>query len=169
MREAANGDLAGVPDLFARVVPILKGALSRRHTDPRLGGLRRGARNLVIGWVACAIPLLTLTFGYLLMLLPAINRALWHSASRGTHLTATAVGGHHYAAGAVDALGVGLAGLSVAGSLYVVIGLARRAAGVGLRCSAGHAGRRVLIALAAAACVSLLAAFWMADGQFRGW
>jgi hypothetical protein len=57
----------------------------------------------------------------------------------------------------------------VAGSLYVVIGLARRGVGIGLRWSAGDAGRRVLVALAAAACVSLLATFWMVDGQFRGW
>jgi len=162
-------DLAGVPDLFARVVPILKGALPGSRTDPRRGGLRSGARNLVIGWVACVIPLLTLTIGYLLIRLPAINRALWHSVSRGAQLTITAVGGHHYAAGAVDALGAGLAALSVAGSLYVVCGLAQRAAGAGLRCSAGHAGRRVVLAFAAAVCVSLLAAFWMVDGQFRGW
>jgi putative peptide zinc metalloprotease protein len=162
-------DLAGVPDLFARVVPILKGALPWSRTDPRLGGLRRGARNLVISWVACAIPLLTLTVGYLLMRLPAINRALWDSAHREAHLTATAVGSHDYAAGAVDALGVGLAALSVAGSLYVITGLARRAAVGGMRWSGGHAGRRVLLALAAVVCVSLLAAFWVADGQFRGW
>jgi putative peptide zinc metalloprotease protein len=162
-------DLAGVPDLFARVVPILKGALPWSRMDPGLGGLRHGAQNLVIGWVACAIPLLTLTVGYLLMRLPAINRALWHSARREVHFTATAFGSHDYAAGSVDALGVGLAVLSVAGSLYVITGLARRAAGVGLRWSARHAGRRLLVAFAAAVCASLIAAFWMADGQFRGW
>jgi putative peptide zinc metalloprotease protein len=162
-------DLAGVPDLFARVVPILKGALPGSRQDPRLGGLRRGTRHLVVGWVACVIPLLTITIGYLLLRLPAINRELWHSGSREAHLTAAAIGGHHYTAGAVDALGVGLVALSVAGSLYVVIGLARRAASAGLRYSAGHPVRRVLVALAAAMCVTVLAAFWVADGQFRGW
>lgn len=162
-------DLAGVPDLFARVGPILRGALPASRADARAGSLRRGTRNLVVGWVACVIPLFALTAGYLLIRLPAINRALWHSASREVHLTATAVGGHHYAAGAVDALGLGLAALSVAGSLYIVTGLARRAAGVGLRYSAGHPGRRALVLVAAAGCVTLLAAFWMADGQFRGW
>ena len=162
-------DLAGVPDLFARVVPILKGALPWSRGDARLAGLRHSARRLVIGWVACAIPLLTLIVGYCLTRLPAITRALWHSARREAHLAATAAGGHHYAAGAVDALGVGLAALSVAGSLYVVVGLARRGVGIGLRWSAGDTGRRMLVALAAALCVSLLAAFWTADGQFRGW
>jgi putative peptide zinc metalloprotease protein len=162
-------DLAGVPDLFARVVPILKGALPGSRQDPRLGGLRRGTRHLVVGWVACVIPLLTITIGYLLLRLPAINRELWHSASREARLTATAISGHHYAAVAVDALGVGLVALSVAGSLYVVIGLARSAASVGLRYSAGHPGRRVVVALAAAMCVTVLAAFWVADSQFRGW
>jgi len=162
-------DLAGLPDLFARVVPILRSALPGNRRDPRIGGLRPGTRKLVIGWVACVVPLLTLTVGYLLIRLPAINRALWHSVSREAHLTATAVSGHHYAAGAVDALGVGLAALSVAGLLYVASGLVRRATAVGLRWSAGHIGRRVLVALAAAGCVTLLAAFWRVDGQFRGW
>jgi hypothetical protein len=57
----------------------------------------------------------------------------------------------------------------VAGSLYVVSGLVRRATDLGLRCSAGHIGRRVLVVLAAAVCVGLLATFWIVDGQFRAW
>ena len=37
-------DLIGVPDLFARVVPIVKSALSSGPRDPRIAGLRRSAR-----------------------------------------------------------------------------------------------------------------------------
>ena len=52
-------DLVGVPDLFARVVPIVKSALPGGRRDPRVAGLRRGARIVVTGWVLCVIPLLT--------------------------------------------------------------------------------------------------------------
>ena len=42
------------------------------------------------GWVLCVIPLLTVGFGYLLLHLPQINRALWHSASRQARLMSAA-------------------------------------------------------------------------------
>ena len=56
-------DLIGVPDLFARVVPIVKSALPAGRRDPRVAGLRRGARIVVTGWVLCVIPLLLFTHG----------------------------------------------------------------------------------------------------------
>jgi putative peptide zinc metalloprotease protein len=162
-------DLVGVPDLFARVAPILRNALSRGHSDPRVTGLRRPARIVVTGWVLCVIPLLTLSMGYLVLHLPGINRALWHAASRQAHLASTAAAGHDYAMAAVAAIGVALLALSLAGSLYIVIGLARRLATAGLRWSAGHPGRRLLAALAGLAAMAALAAFWIMQGQFRSW
>jgi len=162
-------DLAGVPDLFARVVPIVRNAVSRGPGDPRVTGLRRHARIMVTGWVLCVIPLLAFSIGYLLLHLPEINRALWRSAGRQAHLASTAVAGHDYAVAAVDAVGIALLALSLAGSLYIVIGLARRLTALGLRWSAGHPARRLLAALAGLAGMAVLAAFWGAQGQFRGW
>src|SRR6202034_2110819 len=72
-------DLIGVPDLFARVVPIVKSALPARRRDPRGAGLLRRARIVVTAWVLCVIPLLLFPIGYLLLHLPAFERALWHS------------------------------------------------------------------------------------------
>jgi putative peptide zinc metalloprotease protein len=162
-------DVTGVPDLFARVVPILRSAMPKGRRDPRVTGLRRRARIVVTGWVLCVIPLLTFALGYLLLRLPAINRALWHSGSRQAHLMSTAAAGHQYAMVAVDAVGVGLLALSVAGSLYVVIGLARRLATLGLRWAAGRAARRLLVVAAGVACLTTLAVFWNLQGQFHGW
>ncbi len=162
-------DLVGVPDLFARVAPILRNVVSRGPNDPRVTGLRRRARIVVTGWVLCVIPLLTFSLGYLLLHLPQISRALWRSARRQAHLASAAVAGHGYALAVVDALGVVLLALSLAGSLYIVIGLARRLATAGLRWAAGHRARRLLVAMAGLACMTALAAFWSAQGQFRGW
>jgi len=162
-------DLVGVPDLFARVAPIIKSALPAGRRDPRVAGLRRGARIVVTGWVACVIPLLTLTIGYLLLYLPQVNRALWRSASLQAHLVSAAAAGHHYAAAAIDAIGVALVALSLAGSLYIVTGVARRAVTAGLRWSAGRPGRRLLAVVAGLALMTGLAAFWITQGQFRGW
>ena len=162
-------DLAGVPDLFARVAPILRGVLPAGRRDPRISGLRRGTRIVVTAWVLCVIPLLTFMLGYLLLYLPAVNRALWRSASVQAHLMTAAAAGHRYAMAAAGAIGVALVTLSLAGSAYIVTGLARRAVISGRRWSAGRPARRLLAAAAGLAVLAGLAAFWTLQGQFRGW
>ena len=163
-------DLVGVPDLFARIAPVLRSAVSRgRHRDPRVTGLRRSARIAVTAWVLFVIPLLTFGIGYLVLYLPAVNRALWLSASLQAHLMTAAVHGHRYAMAAVDAIGIALVTLSLAGSLYVVTGLARRLTVLGRRWSAGRPARRLLAGAAGLAVLAGLAAFWTLQGQFRGW
>jgi putative peptide zinc metalloprotease protein len=162
-------DLVGVPDLFARVAPILKGVLPAGRRDPRVTGLRRGIRVAVTAWVACVIPLLTFTLGSLLLQLPGVDRALWRSASLQAHLMAAASGGHHYAMAAVYAINIALVALSLAGALYIVTGLARRLTALGRRWSAGRPARRLLAGAAGLAVLAGLAAFWTLQGQFRGW
>ena len=158
-----------MPDLFARVAPILKSALPAGRRDPRVTDLRRGTRIVVTGWVLCVIPLLTFTLGYLLLYLPQVNRALWRSARLQAQLMPAAVAGHRYPVAAADATGVALVALSLAGSLYIVTGLARRLTALGRRWSAGRPARRLLAAAAGLAVLTGPAAFWTMQGQFRGW
>jgi len=162
-------DLIGVPDLFARVVPIVKSALPAGRRDPRVAGLRRGARIVVTSWVLCVIPLLLFTLGYLLLHLPGIDRALWRSARMQADLMSAAVAGHHYAVAAADAIGAVLVILPGAGSLYIAARLARQVATLGRRWSAGRPARRLLAAGTGLAVMAALAAFWTLQGQFGGW
>jgi putative peptide zinc metalloprotease protein len=194
-------DLVGVPDLFTRVAPMLRGALSGSSLsgsslsgsslsgsslsgspmsgstlpgssgvrDPRATSLRPRARLVIIAWTLCVIPLLTIFLGYLMLHLPEVNRALWHSASHAGRLAAGALAAHRYAAAAAAAAGAALALTSVAGSLYVAAGLARRAVTTALRWSAGHRTRRLLAAAAIAACAVPLFLYWLLDGQFSDW
>ncbi len=162
-------DFIGVPDLFARIVPVLRSAVSRDRRDPRVAGLRRRARIAVSGWVLCVIPLLMSGLGYLLLRLPQTDRALWHSAGMQSRLMSAAVSGHRYATAAVAAIGIALVTLSFAGSLYLLARLARRLAVVGVRWSAGRPPRRLVAAAAGLAVMAGLAAFWTMQGQFRGW
>jgi len=161
-------DLVGVPDLFARVAPVLGAAFARgRHTH--VAALRRPARWIITAWVLCVIPLLAFTVGYLLLHFPAVNRSLWLSVSNAGHLVAGDIAGRRYVAAALDAAGGALAALSSAGSVYLAVGLARRAAGLVRRWTADDPDRRLIAAVAVAACAASLAAFWAARGQFRGW
>ena len=82
---------------------------------------------------------------------------------------AAAAAGHSYAMAAVDAVGIALVALPIAGSLYIVTGLARRLTALGRRCSAGRPARRLLAVGAGLAVMAALAAFWIMQGQFGGW
>jgi putative peptide zinc metalloprotease protein len=161
-------DLIGVPDLFARVGPILKNALTRgRHPDPRITGMRPAARAAVTAWVLCLLPVLAATLGYLLLHLPAIDRALWHAAAAQARATAAAAG--RYPAAAVAAISVTLAAGTGGGSLYLIAATARRAVTATAHWTAGHPARGLLAILAAAACLTALALYWTAQNQFHGW
>ncbi len=162
-------DLVGVPDLFARIAPVLRGSLLRRHGDPRVTALRRPARIVITAWVLTVIPLLLLALGYLVLFLPAANRALWLSASQAGHLVATDLAGHKYAASAVSAVGAALAVVPIAGTLYITVGLLRRAVSLGARWSAGRPARRLAAVLVGIACAGPLALFWLVQGEFRDW
>ena len=61
-------DVAGVPDLFARVGPVLRSLRPGHPTDPRVSELRPHARRVVTGWVLVVVPLLTF----------ALCWAIWH-------------------------------------------------------------------------------------------
>jgi putative peptide zinc metalloprotease protein len=162
-------DLIGVPDLFARVVPIVKSALPAGRRDPRVAGLRRSARIVVTAWVLCVIPLLLFTIGYLLLHLPAFERALWHSCRVQAHLISAAVVGHHYALATIDAVSIVLLTLPGVGSLYIATRLARQVAALGRRWVADRPVRRLIAAGTGIAVMAALPAFWIIQGQFRGW
>jgi putative peptide zinc metalloprotease protein len=163
-------DLIGVPDLFARVAPILKNTLTRgTRPDPRITGMRPAARAAVTTWVLCLIPVLAALSGYLLLHLPAIDRALWHATAAQAHTAATALTAGRYAAAAVAAISVTLAAVTGGGTLYLIATLIRRAVTAAPRWTAGHPARRLLAILTATACVTTLALYWTAQGQFHGW
>jgi putative peptide zinc metalloprotease protein len=65
-------DLAGVPDLFARVGPVLRGLRPGAAPDPRIAELTPRARRVVVTWVLAVTPLLLVGAGWLLWHLPVI-------------------------------------------------------------------------------------------------
>jgi len=163
-------DLIGVPDLFARIPPILKNAVTKgKYPDPRITGMHRAAKIAVTGWVLCVIPVLAATGGYLLLHLPAIDRALWHATVTQGHAAATATAGGHYATAAVAVISVALAAITGAGTIYLIIILIRRTATATLRWTAIHPARGLLAILTTAASAAALALYWAAQGQFGGW
>jgi putative peptide zinc metalloprotease protein len=63
-------DLAGVPDLFARVGPVLRSLRPGHPVDPRVSELRPRTRRFVTAWVLVVVPLLVAALGWAVWYLP---------------------------------------------------------------------------------------------------
>lgn len=70
-------DVAGVPDLFRYVRPVLARLVLRRPASSALQGLRPGPRRIVTIWVLVSVPLLVAAMVLLVLRLPHLTRVLF--------------------------------------------------------------------------------------------
>jgi len=70
-------DLAGIPDLFRYVGPILARVVFRRPADERLRALKRWPQVLVAAWVLGVLPAFAAQLGIIAVQFPRIVRADW--------------------------------------------------------------------------------------------
>jgi putative peptide zinc metalloprotease protein len=166
------GDLAGLPDLFGMLVPILAGVVpgaAARRAQARASGLRRGPRIVVSVWVLVTVPLLAAVSGYTVWHLPVLAGTAEHSFTGGITAARAAFSAGDPATGLAAAVtvvllvipAVGLSyllgliiarGTSAIGRARVVRSLPRRVAGW------RQASRGLLPVIAASALGAVLAA-----------
>ena len=113
-------DLAGVPDLFARVRPVLRSLLPGRRTDPRVRELRPSARRIVTAWVLVVVPMLAFAFGWLIYNLPYIMRQTGSAIADQARAIAQYWDAHDYAAVALAVVSTLLLVLPAVGLLLLV-------------------------------------------------
>jgi putative peptide zinc metalloprotease protein len=111
-------DLAGVPDLFARVGPVLRSIRPRAQVDPRVRELRPAARRIVIAWVAFVVPTLLVGTAWLLWNVPLIvgtniraigtQAAQWAAARADGDLVLVAIASVSVVLLVVPLLGIGV-------------------------------------------------------------
>ncbi|MDQ4489103.1 hypothetical protein RBS60_02685 [Sinomonas sp. ASV486] len=88
-------DLAGVPDLFARVGPVIRSLIPGRPADPRVLELRPVTRWIVTSWVLIVVPFLGGVLIWLVFSLPFILQQAYAAGSMHAHnLVASAQSGH---------------------------------------------------------------------------
>ena len=113
-------DLAGVPDLFARVGPVMRSLLPGRPVDPRVAELRPAARRIVTGWVIIVVPLLIVSFGWLLWGLPIILKQTSMAITEHARSAALAFQSGQPAEFLLSALSILLLVLPLAGLVVVI-------------------------------------------------
>ena len=97
-------DLTGVPDLFARIKPILVSLVPWKRGDKRVTELKPWVRVVVTLWVLIFIPFLALNIAYIVVFAPRIFATGWDSFTQHLGQTSEAFGSGDGAAGAAGVL-----------------------------------------------------------------
>ncbi|MGW2824761.1 hypothetical protein ACWC24_27735 [Streptomyces sp. NPDC001443] len=154
------GDLAGIPDLYGKVKPILLSILPGRPVHRDVADLRRSARIVVSVWVATMIPLLLAETGYALWNLPRLVSTSLRSLAEQLTGTFSAFGAGQIAAGLVGVIGSLMLICPMAGGAYLTVRLAGRLARGAVRVTEGNTRLRAVMGVAVLAGVSLLFTAW---------
>jgi putative peptide zinc metalloprotease protein len=152
-------DLTGVPDLFARIGPILSSLIPGRKTDERVRVLKRWVRVAVTAWVLLVVPLLIFELLTVLIHLPRILGTAWHTAVGLAHSISHDFSGGNIVMGIVDVIEIVVLAIPIVGILLMLAkvaisltrGLWSHTKGEPVRRSVGFAaltGGAVLLALA---------------------
>lgn len=115
------GDLAGVPDLFGKVRPILLSVLRRKTDDPRITDLKRSTRVVVTVWVLTVFPLLVGNLVYAIWNLPRILNATMLTASATVASLVADWNGDRYASAALDVISLVFLVIPSIGLIYLLI------------------------------------------------
>jgi putative peptide zinc metalloprotease protein len=160
-------DLTGVPDLFARIGPILRSLLFWRRPDGRVTALKRWVRVAVTSWVLIVVPLLVLEVLIVLIHLPRILGTSWDSGRQLARAAARAVDRGSVLDGSADVLQIVVLAIPIAGLLLMIQGLLRRGSVWLWRATRGRPCRRTVAAIAVATFFAALALAWIPGRNYR--
>ncbi|MGW1400685.1 hypothetical protein ACWCRF_18915 [Streptomyces sp. NPDC002405] len=156
------GDLAGVPDLYGKVKPILLSMLpGRKRAVAGAVGLKRSARIIVTVWVLTMVPLLLAEAGYALWNLPRLLATALRSLSAQCLGTYSAFTAGQMAAGLVGVIGTLMLLCPMAGGAYLAGRLAARLYRAAMRATEGKPAMRLALAAAVVAGCAVLGTAWV--------
>jgi putative peptide zinc metalloprotease protein len=154
-------DIAGVPDLFRRIGPVLKSALPGRKTDESVNELKRWVRVMVTVWVLVVVPLLLFNLSMIVLNAPRILATAWDAGAKLVYQL-----GRDAPLGQVaDVLQLLFLSVPIVGLVLSFALMGRRAAGGAWSWSAGRAPRRALVLAAGLLLLGLLAVAWWPDAR----
>jgi putative peptide zinc metalloprotease protein len=159
-------DLTGVPDLFARIGPILRSLVPGRPADDRVTVLKRWVRVTVTLWVLVVVPLLLFELFVVLIHLPRIIGTAWDSARALIDAATTAFGAGDVLQGISSVLQVIVLLIPVLGIVLmlwkVAVGMLRS----GWQRTADRPALRGLYTLSIAVAAALLLFAWLPSHNY---
>ena len=161
-------DLTGVPDLFARIGPVLRSLVPWRPAHPDARALKPWARAVVTAWVLTVVPVLLGVTVLMILTLPRVVGTAWAAAGAQQDQVAQAWSDGDLIAVAARALAMVVVVLPIAASAYVLVRLVRQVGGAVLRRTAGKPLQRALAGVTALAILTaLVLAWWPSEERYR--
>ncbi len=160
-------DLTGVPDLFHRIKPTLKGLLPTQWRSPEARLLKPWARAVVSLWVLLVVPLMLLTALVTILTLPRILATAAASFRSQWTLLAGFWGHGDWTGVGAKVLALIAVVIPVLGVSFIVTRMVRQLVGSALRRTQGRPVRRTGALLLGAAVVAGLAWVWWPHGNYR--
>ncbi|MFI8231918.1 hypothetical protein ACIGDI_24065 [Streptomyces sp. NPDC085900] len=158
------GDLAGVPDLYGKIKPILLSLLpgaKGRAAREEVAGLKKSARRIVATWVLTMVPLIVGELGYALWNLPRILATMTRSLTEQIIGTGAAFGDGRIAEGFVGVIGCVMLLCPMAGVVYLSVKLSGRLFRAAKRSTAGRPRLRIVVCALALAGLTGLSYAWV--------
>jgi putative peptide zinc metalloprotease protein len=153
-------DLIGVPDLFRRIGPTLRGLIPGQPKDARVQDLKRPARLIIAAWVMLIVPLLGTELTLVILNGPALVRTLARSLSAGEQAAVAQFGRAEIAAGLVTVISTVLLVLPMAGLAYILCRVSRTTFRRAVLATRGHPALRSLAAAGILVAAAGLTVHW---------
>jgi putative peptide zinc metalloprotease protein len=160
-------DLTGVPDILARIRPILSSALPWREPGERVTELKPWVRRAVTGYVLVLVPVIALIFLMMLMNAPRVFATGWDSFWLHWDRVGPRFSHGETALGAMSVFQMLVLVLPAAGLLYTTGRVGHRAGRFGWRWSDGSPTRRATLLAGTAAAASVVAFLLWPHGAYR--
>ncbi|MGY5045609.1 hypothetical protein ACWDE0_08125 [Streptomyces sp. 900105755] len=158
------GDLAGVPDLYGKIKPILLGLVPGPRGDrarQEVAGLKKSARAIVATWVLTMVPLIIGELGYALWNLPRILTTMTRSLTEQLLGTGGAFVHGQVVEGLVGTIGCVMLLCPMAGVVYLSVKMGGRIFRAAQRSTAGRPRLRLAICALALAGLTGLSYAWV--------
>jgi putative peptide zinc metalloprotease protein len=142
------GDLAGVPDLYGKIKPILLGLVPGRKgraARKEVAGLKKSARTIVATWVLTMVPLIIGEMAYALWNLPRIIATMTRSMVEQFSGTGSAFADGKIVEGLVGVLGCLMLLIPMGGVAYLSVKIGGRIFRAAKRSTAGRPVLRVAL------------------------
>lgn len=159
-------DLVGVPDLFGRIKPVLRGLLPVGRRD-EAQALKPWARAVITAWVLVVVPILLFSLLVMVVTFPRLAATAAASIRDQWGDVASAWAAADLARVLVGSLAIVTIALPVAGISYLLVRLVRRLGTRAWRATHDNPRARRGLVLGAVGVAVALAALWWPQGQYR--
>ncbi|RPE43325.1 putative peptide zinc metalloprotease protein [Streptomyces sp. Ag109_O5-1] len=158
------GDLAGVPDLYGKIKPILLSLVPGAKGDKarqEVAGLKKSARAIVATWTLTMVPLIIGELGYAMWNLPRILTTMTRSLTEQLMGTGSAFMDGKIVEGLVGTIGSVMLLCPMAGVVYLSVKIGGRIFRAAKRSTDGRPALRLAVCALALAALTGLSYAWV--------